>query len=276
MQDTTKRKAAKKKIAPVKKPYLTGSIVDKTTLGGAVKTFFFSVFMCVAFLLITFITNWNSLFLNVATGLLILLGTYLIFFQSGLRLGTDAVNQGEIMYQRQEKGRPVADWERRLCYHPLKGFVHALIGFLPLVIVTAVYACMAQIEKTGIGVPAAWVEQFMDNPDIAPPLQQIYYQEAELTADVILRPISRASMIPYLKLFNLGYSKPGKLLLDQIAPLLNLLPVIVYGVGYAFGTKIRTAVHTNIALGKQKQRRKQAKERKARQTMVHRGPDRLN
>jgi hypothetical protein len=275
MQDTTKRKAAKK-LAPVKKPYLTGSIVDKTTLGGAVKMFFFSVFMCVAFLLITFITNWNSLFLNVATGLLILMGTYLIFFQSGLKLGADAVNQGEIMYQRQEKGRPVADWERRLCYHPLKGFVHALIGFLPLVIITAVYACMAQIEKTGIGVPAAWTQQFMDNPDIAPPLQQIYYQEHELTAAVILRPISRASMIPYLKLFDLGYSKPGKLLLDHLAPILNLLPAIVYGVGYAFGTKIRTAVHTNIALGKKKAKRKQAKERRARRTQTHRGPEQLN
>ena len=53
-------------------------------------------------------------------------------------------------------------------------------------------------------------------------------------------------------------------------------PVIVYGVGYAWGLRIRSLVHTNIALGKQKQKRKQARERKARQTMVHRGPDRLN
>lgn len=275
MQDTTKRKAAKKKIAPVKKPYLTGTIVDKTTLGGAVKTFFFSVFMCVAFFLITFISNWNSTFLNVVTGLLMLFVTFLIFFQSGMRLGTDAVNQGEIMYQRQEKGRPVADWERKLCYHPLKGFTHALLGFLPLIILTLVYALIARIEKTAIGVPPAWLDQHMSNPEIAAPLQY-YYQDPKMTIDVILRPISRASVIPYLKLFDVGYSKPGKLLLDRLTPVLNLLPVIVYGVGYAWGTKVRTAVHTNIAMGKQKQKRRQAKERKARQTMVHRGPDRLN
>lgn len=275
MQDTTKRKA-KKKITPVKKPYLTGSIVDKTTLGGAVKTFFFSVFMCVAYFLITFISNWNSTFLNVMTGLLMLFVTFLIFFQSGMRLGTDAVNQGEIMYQRQEKGRPVADWERKLCFHPLKGFTHALIGFLPLLIIATVYACIAQIERTAIGLPAAWVqERFASNPEVTAPLQY-YYQKPAMSLDVVLRPISRASVIPYLKLFDLGYSKPGKLLLDRLTPVLNLLPVIVYGVGYAWGLRIRSLVHTNIALGKQKQKRKQARERKARQTMVHRGPDRLN
>ena len=67
--------------------------------------------------------------------------------------------------------------------------------------------------------------------------------------------------------------KDAMLILERVCTLINLLPAVVYGLGYMSGVNARSAVHTNIALGKKKAKRKQAKERRARQ---NRGPAQLN
>ena len=42
------------------------------------------------------------------------------------------------------------------------------------------------------------------------------------------------------------------------------------------GVSVRSTIHPHIALGKKKAKRKQAKERRARRTQTHRGPEQLN
>ena len=92
----------KDKIEKVSKPYLKGDIYDKTTLPGALKFFAGTVVMAVIFLVICMMMNWKQQWLNIAVNSAVLLLTYMMFAQFGMNAGADAVNQGEIMYSRQE------------------------------------------------------------------------------------------------------------------------------------------------------------------------------
>ena len=264
----------KQKIEKVTKPYLRGRIVDRTLPGGALKFFFFTALMTFVYFMSLIVASVESRFLSVVINLAILATTWLIFWQSGLASGADAVNQGEIMYQRREKGRPVADWEEKMCYHPLKGLVIALVGSLPLFICSVVLACIAQRQMTPIGMVPGWVDALEGRQEIGGALAY-YHQEAKLTLEIVLRVIIHMSTMPYVSLLGAD-NKDMMLLLQRISPILNLIPAIVYGAAYAMGPRARAVVHTNIALGKKKAKKKQAKERRARLKSRSSGPQQLN
>lgn len=264
----------KQKIQKVTKPYLKGAAIDRTTLPGALKFFGGTIVLCVVFLIMGVMMNLEAQWLNVTINVAILLATYLFFQQIGLGSGADAVSQGEIMYAREEKGRPVADWERKLCFHPLKGFLSALIGSIPLFLCSLVLALIAQRQMTNLGTLPSWLSGIESREEIGAALT--YYHEAgSMSLESVLRLIVRMSTMPYVNLVGAA-DKDAMLLLERISPILNLLPAAAYGIGYLGGVSVRTSVHTNIALGKKKAKRKQAKERRARQQQVHRGPEHLN
>ncbi len=263
----------KQKIEKVSKPYLKGDMIDRTTVPGALKFFGGTVIMAVLFLIIGVMMNWEAAWINIGANVLILLGVYLFFQQMGMTSGADAVNQGEIMYSRQEKGRPVADWERSMCFHPLKGLVAALIGSIPLVLCSVVLACIAQRQMTSLGALPSWISGMESREEIGAALA--YYHEAgSMSLEAMLRLVIRMSTMPFVNMVG-AENKDGMLLLERISPLLNLLPALAYGIGYMGGVSVRTSVHTNIALGKKKAKRKQAKERRARR-QTRRGPEQLN
>lgn len=265
-------KDKKQKIEKVTKPYMTGSMYDRTTISGALKFFAGMVVMAILFLIVCVMMNWEQQWLNVALNLAIVLAVYLMFAQFGMTSGTDAVNQGEIMYARGEKGRPVADWERKLCYHPFKGMLTALIGSLPVIICSIVLACVTERQMTGLGALPSWVGSLEGRQEIGNALA-IYHETGSMTFDGVLRMIVRMTIMPFVNIVGAS-DKDGMLLLERISPILNLLPGIAYGLGYMNGVSVRTNVHTNIALGKKKAKRKQAKERRARRQP--RGPEQLN
>ena len=99
----------KHKIPKVTKPYLKGDMIDRTTLPGAVKFFFGTVVMAILFLVSGVMMNFGQQWISILANTVIMLAAYLFFQQMGLSAGADAVNQGEIMHARQEKGRPVAE-----------------------------------------------------------------------------------------------------------------------------------------------------------------------
>lgn len=266
--------AKKQKIQKVTKPYLKGSAYDRTTLPGALKFFGGTVVLCFVFLILGVMMNLEAQWLNALINLAILLAAFLFFQQIGTGSGADAVSQGEIMFAREEKGRPVADWERSLCFHPLKGLLSALIGSLPLFLCSLVLALIAQRQMTTLGTLPSWVSGIESREEIGAALT--YYHEAgSMSLESVLRLVVRMSTMPYVNLVGAA-NKDGMLLLERISPILNLLPALAYGLGYVGGVSVRTNVHTNIALGKRKAKRKQAKERRARQQQVHRGPEQLN
>ncbi len=252
---------------------MTGDLIDKTTLPGALKFFVATAGLVFIFVIAGLMMSWSSKALTIIFNLAVLLVAYMIFWNTGTGTGADAVNQGEIMLQRQEKGRPVADWERSMCYHPWKGLVSALIGSLPLVIASVVLALLAQRQMTSIGALPSWVGGLETRPEIGDALA-IYHAEAALTLESALRVIIRMSLMPFVNMIGAA-DRDAMLILERVSPLLNLLPAVAYGLGYRNGVQARSVVHTNIALGKKKQKQKQRREKKARMA-ARKGPEQLN
>ena len=263
---------AKKKIEKVSKPYLKGDAIDRTTVSGGVKHFVGTIVMAIAYLVIGVMMNWDQVWLNVLVNTTILLATYMMFAQFGMNAGADAVNQGEIMFARQEKGRPVAEWERSMCYHPLKGFISALIGAVPVLLCSIILACIAERQMTSLGALPSWVSGFESRQEIGNALA-IYHEAGSMSLETVMRMLVRMTVMPFVNMVG-PENKDAMLLLERVSPLINLIPVVAYGLGYINGVDVRTSIHTNIALGKKKAKRKQAKERRARRQA--RGPEQLN
>lgn len=257
-----KKNKKAQKIEKVTKPYMKGDAVDRTTVPGALKFFAGTVVMCVAYLIVCMMLNWDQQWLNITINLLVVLMVYMMFFQFGMNTGADAVNQGEIMLSREQKGRPVAIWERQMCFHPLKGLISALIGSVPLLLISILLAFIAKRQMSGLGTLPGWVSGYEGRQEIGNTLA-IYHETGSMSLEAILRLIVRMSIMPYVNMVGAA-NKDGMLLLEHLSPLVNLLPAIAYGLGYMGGVSVRTSVHTNIALGKKKAQRKQAKERRAR------------
>ena len=266
-------KKKKHKPPKVTKPYVRGRIVDKTTVPGALKFFFATMGLGLAFLLVGVMMSFENKVLCVIVNSVIALSAYMIFHQSGAGAGADAVNQGEIMYARREKGRPVADWEEKLCFHPLKGLVTALLGSLPLVACSVILACIAQRQVSNLGTLPSWLSGVESRPEIGNAL--LYYHETgSMSLESVLRLLIRMTTMPFVNMVGPD-SKDGMLMLERISPLLNLLPALAYGIGYMSGVQIRTGIHSNIELGKRKAKKKQQKQLKER-ARQHSGPQQLN
>lgn len=264
----------KKKIQKVTKPYLKGDMIDRTTLPGAAKFFFGTVVMAILFLVSGVMMSFGQQWVSILVNAVIMLAAYLFFQQMGLNSGADAVNQGEIMHARQEKGRPVAEWERSMCFHPLKGLMTALIGSIPFFLCALVLALIAQRQMTNLGALPNWVGGIEGREEIGGALAY-YHETGSMSLEGILRLIVRMATMPCVNMIGAD-NKDGLLLLERISPILMLLPALCYGLGYMGGVGVRSNIHTNIALGKKKAKRKQAKERRARRTQPHRGPEQLN
>lgn len=265
------KKKGKKPVKPVKKPFLQGKPVDGSTLGSVVK-FFFSLFGLVAAnLLLGTLAMWDIQWLNILFNCGLLLVIYGIYYQTGASKGTAAVNQGEILYQRQETGRPVDAKELAACFHPLKGFIIGLLGLVPALVCTVLLGVMAQRQYTGLGALPSWISSLQRQTEMAGALT-MYSANTVMSMESILRVIVRLLIMPYVNMVGSG-NNDGLLILERLSILPMLLPGISYGVGYLKGVSIRTKVHTDIAVGKRKRARKEKKRRQARST---KGPEQLN
>lgn len=265
------KKKSKKPIKPVKKPFLKGKPVDGSTLGSAVK-FFFSLFgLVLANLLLGTLAMWDIQWLNILFNCALLLVIYGVYYQNGASKGTAAVNQGEILYQRQETGRSVDAKELAGCFHPLKGFIIGLLGLAPALVCAALLGAVAQKQYTGLGALPSWIATLQRQTEMAGALT-MYSANTSMSMESILRVIVRLLIMPFVNMVGSDNSG-GLLVLERLSILPMLLPGISYGVGYLQGVSIRSKVHTDIALGKRKRARKEKKRRQARNA---KGPEQLN
>jgi len=268
-----KKQHKKHKPKKVSRPYLIGKPTDEHTLKTVLKFFLALLGMMFAFLFLGATMIWDNMFLRILTNAVLLLGTYLLFWQSGASSGSIAVNQGEILYQRRETGRSMTQRELAMSYHPAKGFISGLLGVSPLVIATLILALTTQRQMTAPGALPSWITTLERREEIGAALT-IYHQQAGMTFTDTLRLIVRMSIMPYVNLVGSG-NRDGLLLLERISPLLALLPGVAYGWGYTQGVMVRSQVHTDIAAGKRKQKRKEKKARLQRQQQ-RKGPEQLN
>ena len=268
---------ADKKKKPAKivtKPFVKGSIFDENTVRNALK--FFGTLLMV--ILMTFIvctmTSFESTFLRMVSNGAIALLVLFIMYNIGGKLGTEAVARGEIMYQRQEKGLDVTENERRLSFHPMKGFVIGALGTLLVLIPAVILAITAKKQMTTIGVLPSWTSTLVRRSEIGDALAA-YTEEKAMEWSDILRALVRACIMPFISMTGTA-NKDGLLLVERLSPVILLLPAAAYGFGFISGRKERTRVHTEIAESQRIRKKRENKEKRARKAAADKAPEQLN
>ena len=258
----------------VKKPFCTGSAVDENTLKSSL--LFFGSLLLVYFMsfLVSATTGAAGGVFRILFNLVIIALVVIIFFNNGTNQGADAVTRGEIIYQKKEKGDQVSDSEVRVCYHPMKGFMTALLGTLPVLILAVIFAVMTQPQMTDSGTLPSWMSAYVKRSDVANAL--IHYVEPEgMTFVDVLRIIIRVTIIPFVSIVG-NASKDTLFILERLSPLMVLIPAVAYGIGYTTGKNIRTKIHSAIFANDKKRRTAEKKRRKKRSTPSFRGLEQLN
>ena len=262
-------------VKEVNKPFLTGRMLDQRTIRNSLV--FFGTLIVVIF--ITFIATatgaiGGDILRIILNSAVIVLALY-IFYNSGTKRGTDDVARGEILWQKHEKQESFPDSEKKLCFHPMKGYITGLIGTLPFLALTVFLAVNATIQMTEAGTLPSWMESYTRRSDIGSALIS-YTQPTGMTAVEFVRAMVRITILPYVNLVT-SANKAGILLLERLSPLIILLPAAAYGTGYLTGKNVRTQIHTAISANEQKRIRKETKRRAARNRQGNRrGPEQLN
>ncbi|MDO4484030.1 MAG: hypothetical protein Q4C54_06245 [Clostridia bacterium] len=259
------------KLTPVHKPYIKGSVLDNTSPFAIGKLFVTCVVQVVLYLALSMLVLSDNLVLRYVMSIITLLMTYGMYFNSGMQAGTQAVTWAENMYARQERGSVVSAGEATRGYHPLKGFVHALLGMLPVIVVTLLLAFTAQKQSTGIGALPSWVSGY-NGTDAARGLA-FYAAPAVMKLEDILRVIVRVCIMPVVALVGTG-DAAAVLTMERLSPLVVLVPAVMYGIGYTRGVDIRGMVHADIEQGNRKRARQQKKKQKQRRNADT--PEQLN
>ena len=271
-----KQNAATKKPAPAKAektPFLTGAPYDSHVPKAALALFGAQFAMAFVFIMLGAVLSFDNVPLRLITNGLVLLAMVLVFYSSGVSGGTVAVNQGEIMYRRQQTDRDISAEELKRCYHPLKGFVIGILGCLPLLLCALILAVIARRQMYSPGALPSWVTGLVRADEVTAPLT-VYTRQAGLGLEAVLRIIVRMSLMPIVNMVG-GESADAMLLLERLSPLLVLLPGLSYGVGYTRGVQERQRVHSDIAENKKKAAKK-ARRQKARKARAEQKPQQLN
>ena len=264
---------SQKKTGGIKKPFTQGTPVDTETWKKAL--FFFGTLLMVYFvsLIVCSMTGFSQAFLRIGVNLVIIVGILLIFYNNGANYGENAVARGEIVWQRKEKQENVSDSEVRLSYHPLKGYVTALIGMIPFVILGIILAFSAERQMTSAGTLPGWTSSLLRRSDIGGAL--VSYTEGEPVSSVdIIRMIVRVTIMPFVSMTG-SANKDLMLTVERISPILLLLPVISYGTGFLFGKNVRTRIHTQIEENRKIRKKREIKARRARRRASS-APEQLN
>ena len=259
----------------VSKPFLTGASTDENTVRHSFR--FLGIFFLIVFVsfLVCSMTGFKSAWLRIIVNIVIECLIACIVFTKGEEHGTEDVARGEILYQHQEKGQEIAGNERRIPYHPLKGFLIGLFGTIPFLICAILLALTAEKVMTDTGLLPSWTESFMRRSEIRDALVQ-YSQRVSISFTDILRIIVRMGIMPFVSLAG-SENKDLLFLFERISPVLVLIPALFYGIGYTCGPARRSMVHSQIAENAKKQRAKERRARKQRlRKNVSQGPQQLN
>lgn len=253
----------KKPVQVVQKPFLTGGIFDENTLKNVLKFFGMLVLFFLVSFLVTLMSGFGGQAFTIIFNSLVILLILYICFTRGMGLGTEAVSRGEILYQRKEKGEEMTENERKLSYHPAKGFVTGLLGTLPFLALAVVYACIARKQITSFGMLPSVANSMIHRSEIGDALAPTYTQMPPAEAVDIFRPIIRSCLMPVFRMVNTE-NRELLLTLDRLSPLMMLMPAVVYGFGYLQGKNERTRVHTRIEENRKMRKRRENKERRER------------
>ena len=260
----------------VRKPFLTGRPTDENTVKNSLiffGTLFIAFFM--SFIVCATIAG-SAAILRLLVNIAVIAMIAIVYFNRGSVQGAEAVARGEILYQKQEKGRPVAESEKAMCFHKLKAFLIGLLGTLPFFLVALVFAFSTQVQTTSAGTLPSWMQAYARRDDVYAPLVT-YTQATAMSLTDILRIVIRVCIMPFISLAG-SENHQAVYLVEKLSPLLMLVPACAFGTGYLFGPGARAKVHTAISESNRKRARREKKERRRRAGLGTRSrePEQLN
>lgn len=268
-----KNNHASKTKKVVRKPYITGTAVDENTIRTSLRFLGILILMFfVVFITCSSISAAGTIIRIVFNSAVIILVLF-ILFNNGTHHGSDAVARGEIFYQKKTEGKNFSESERKICFHPLKGYITGFLGSLPILILSIVFSFCASIVLTGAGALPSWMQAYTRRSDISNALVSYLQPEGMVLSDY-LRIIIRICLLPFVNLIG-TQNASGLLILEKLSPVILLLPALSYGTGYIFGKRIRTNIHTMISESNRKRKRKEYKIRKKNAGSPS-GPEQLN
>ncbi len=250
------------KTKPVQKPFVTGKPFDENTVKSSLLflgSLFVVILMC---FIVCSATGLGSQVLSIILNGAVLATILIVFFSNGTSHGSDAVTRGEILYQKIQKGQPVTDSEKSVCFHRFKGFLIGLLGTLPLLVLAVIFAVTVQPQTTDSGTLPSWLQSYLRRSDVGGALMHYTNPESMNFFD-FLRVVIRITLMPYVNMVGAS-NRTGIFLVERLSPLLVLLPAIAYGTGYLGGRKVRAQIHTAIFESNRKRARKEKKRQQAR------------
>lgn len=262
------------KTEQVTKPYLTGSPTDERTVKGAFGFFGGLILTGVISFLICSTLSMDSGVLRIALNLAVEALVLVLFYNNAVGRGADAVARGEILYQRQEKGRTFSASEKAMCFHPLKGFLTGAIGTIPILLCAIVLAVTARRQVTGYGALPNWLSTYQDRSEVGDALVAYTIREGIQFTDV-LRILIRVAVMPFVSMAGTE-NQNTLLLVERLSPVIVMLPALAYGTGYLQGRQQRTKIHTGIEESKKTRAKRERKARKARTAPKPKAPQQLN
>lgn len=259
-----KSNASKNKNAatPVYKPYLRGNLYSSVALRRGLRVLMMMLAFAFFGVLTSSVLSFDNMLLRIVLNGALLFFGCMLMFNDGARFGESDVAFAEIALRRQEEGNPASKQDKDTCYHPGKGFVSALIGAAPFLLIAIVYALVAKKQVYTLGTLPSWVQSYETQDEIGQALAYYHERVPAGLADY-LRIVVRLVLFPYMNMFGGGdYSK--LYLLDKLSPLLMMIIPVCFGLGYLRGPHLRALVHGNIRMARRKQNRKERKAREAR------------
>lgn len=260
MQPKSKNNA---KPEVVVKPILRGRWNAAETWKLAPKRFLSMLLVAVAFIFFSVMAGVDQPALRIIISAAIVLLMFYFQCTKGMEAGEKDAAFSEIMYEREQEGRPVSDADRARCFHPLRGFAATLLGILPFVLLCLVYAFLAKRWEYQLGVLPSWTDHLRMHNETGDALAYYSATNTMAVADW-LRIIVRCLVMPYINIAG-TFGNDAVLWAERLSPLLVTIVPLGFGVGYAMGQSLRTRINTGIKQGVEKKKRKEMKARKKRQ-----------
>jgi hypothetical protein len=239
------------------KPYLKGHAVSLPAAKRGLRILAYQIAFAFLFLLIGPLFNFESLVLRLLINLAMVTSLMVLLYIEGTRAGVEDVSFAQIALQRQQNGKTIDVRELNRCYHPAKGFVTALLGTLPLLLISLLFALTVQPRQYVLGPLPDWVAAYERRADIGLALSY-YHEQRSLTLPDLLGIAVRLFILPFINMVSQNDTR-ALCLVDRLSPLLILLPPCAYGTGYLRGPVLRARVHGAIESdNRRRQRRRKA------------------
>ena len=254
---------------------MTGTATDERTIKNSLKFFGILLLVFVVAFIACTSAAFDSIILRLLMNCAVIILSLFIVFNNGSKYGAEDVARGEIMWQKQEKGQTFSESERKMCFHPMKGYLIGVIGSILLLIPAGILAINTSVQTTASGTLPSWMQAYVKRSDIGNALIN-YTQPSGMQFIDYIRTIVRVSILPFVNIVGSDH-KNGLMILERLSPIILLLPSAAYGTGYLSGRSIRKRIHTVISENDKKRIRKEQKKRNARtRRAISREPEKLN